>query len=52
MHIRHMSICMHNVCLYMDVHICTLTGLSRTVPDPASDCTATCILGFGYFLDA
>ena len=27
-------------------------GLSRSLPDPASDCTATCILAFGYFLNA
>ena len=30
----------------------TKHGLSRSLPDPASDCTATCILAFGYFLNA
>ena len=30
----------------------TKYGLSRSLPDPAIDCTATCILVFGYFLNA
>ena len=30
----------------------TKYGLSRSFPDPSSDCTATCILFFGYFLNA
>ena len=30
----------------------TKHGHSRSLPDPAIDCTATCILVFGYFLNA
>ena len=30
----------------------TTHGLSRSLPDPASDCTATCILVLGYLLNA
>ena len=29
-----------------------LMGLRRSPLEPASDCTATCILVFGYFLNA
>ena len=28
-----------------------LVSLSRSLPHPASDCTATCILVFDYFLN-
>ena len=32
--------------------IIIIYGLSRSLPDPASDCTDTCILVFSFFLNA